>query len=292
MQRWTIILLSCLSTAFATPSFAETAIERISRTGILNAGTRTDAAPFSYINGNGEWVGYSIDLLKEIEARLEQALSKEIQLNLVEVTTENRVARVQQGEVDIVCSSTSYTSSRATQVDFSVPYFPTGTQYLVKDDNSFSIGEFRVGIVPRTTNAEVAEEYLGIATFINFEDQAEGLLALEVGRIDALAGDGILLEGLRQTSENPDELSIIPPEPISPQAYACFLNKQNPELLELVNQSLIEFMQGVLTNDNQDVAIFNTWFGAEGVTPVNPEPIYEFFQFTIDSYEDSNQRQL
>jgi polar amino acid transport system substrate-binding protein len=50
----------------AAPVLAETILEKISRTGVLSAGTRGNAIPFAFINEKNEWIGFSIDLLEAI----------------------------------------------------------------------------------------------------------------------------------------------------------------------------------------------------------------------------------
>lgn len=262
----------------STPALAETVLERIERTGTLTAGTRDDSMPLAYINENGEWVGYSIDLLELVRSQLEQDLSKEIELNLVEVNVSDRINKVENQDVDIVCGTTTYTSGRARQVDFSVGFFRTGTQFLVKQGEELEMGQFRVGIIAGTTNAEIVQRYLRVAKFVTVPDRTAGLNALNTDRIDALASDGILLEGLRQSAPNPDAYNVIPPSPIQPETYACVLPKDNPEFLQTVNQSLLGFMQGVVDNDSQAMAIVNKWFGADGIVPINQEPLLSFFE--------------
>lgn len=283
------LVTACLGSLFAAilsaPALAETVLERVERTGTLTAGTRVDTMPLAYTNENGEWVGYSIDLLQLIRTELEQEFSKEIELNLVEVNTADRMSKVESGEVDIVCGATTYTSGRAQQADFSVGFFRTGTQFLVRRQEDLELGQFRVGVIAGTTNAEIVERYLRIARFITIPDRAAGLVALDADRIDALASDGILLEGLRQATHNPDAYEIIPPFPIQPETYACMLPKNNPDFLQLVNRSLLEFMQGVVEQDSQSVAMLDKWFGTSGVVPIDREPLLAFFQRIISFYE-------
>lgn len=267
-----------------TPALAETVLERIERTGTLTAGTRTDTMPLAYTDQNGEWVGYSIDLLELIRQQLEQDLSKPIELNLVEVGVADRLDKVENQDVDIVCSATTYTSSRARRVDFSVGFFKTGTQFLVKRRENLEMGQFRVGVIAGTTNAEVVQRYLRVAKFVEVQNRAAGLAALNTDRIDALASDGILLEGLRQTTDAPEAYDVIPPAPIQPETYACILPKSNPDFLQVVNHSLLGFMQGVVENDSQSVALLNKWFGANGVVPINQEPLLTFFQRIVTFY--------
>lgn len=288
------IVTACLGSLFvmmlALPALAETVLERVERTGTLTAGTRADARPLAYTDADGKWVGYSIDLLELIRQQLEQDLSKPIDLNLVEVGVADRLAKVESQEVDIVCSATSYTSSRARRVDFSVGFFRTGTQFLVKRQENLEMGQFRVGVIAGTTNAEVAQQYLRVAKFIVVPDRAAGLAALNTDRIDALASDGILLEGLRQGTPDPEAYDVIPPAPIQPETYACILPKNNPDLLQVVNRSLLGFMQRVVDNDSQAMAIMNKWFGADGVVPIDQAPLLTFFQRTVSFYSTHSQR--
>lgn len=276
------LVIACLGSLFtlilSAPVLAETVLERIERTGTLTAGTRTDTMPFAYVNENGEWVGYSIDLLELIRAQLEQELSKDIRLNLVEVNVADRISKVENQDVDIICSATSHTASRSRRVDFSVGFFRTGTQFLVRQEDDLELGQFRVGIIAGTTNAEIVERYLRIAQFVVIPDRAAGLVALNADRIDALASDGILLEGLRQDTPNPEAYNVIPSLPIQPETYACMLPKDNSEFLQVVNHSLLEFMRGVVNQDSKAVAMMDKWFGTNGVVPIDQEPLVSFFQ--------------
>lgn len=281
-----VLLLPVHLALLVAPVQAESVIDRVMQTGVLTAGTRADSIPFAFRQPDGEWVGYSIDLLDLIHIHLERQLNRPIELRLIEVNTADRISEVANEDVDIVCGSTSYTSSRARRVDFSIGFFRTGTQFLVKRENDLAEGRLRVGVIDNTTNAETVQDYLRIAQFISVNDRAAGLVALESNRIDALASDGILLEGLRHTATNPDTYEVIPPEPIQPEVYSCILPKNNPEFLTLVNQTLRSFMRGTLAGDPHALAIFDRWFGPEGATPIDAEPLLEFFQQSIDSYQD------
>ena len=44
--------------------------------------------------------------------------------------------------------------------------------------------------------------------------------------------------------------------------------ENNSQLLNIINYALVDFMQGVLDNKSEYVAIFDRWFGAQGVLPL------------------------
>jgi polar amino acid transport system substrate-binding protein len=96
----------------APPVLAETVLEKVGRTGVLTAGTRGNAIPFAFINEKNEWIGFSIDLLEAIRARLEKKLAKRIKLEKKEVTPETRIQLVVNRTVDVECGSTTYTRAR------------------------------------------------------------------------------------------------------------------------------------------------------------------------------------
>ena len=283
------ILGILFSLSFPTPSWAETVLEKVARTGVLTAGTRTDAVPFAYINDEEEWRGYSIDMLVLIKEQLEEELNKDITLELVKVTPQDRIPKVLSGEVDIVCGSTSFTWNRDKFVDFSLSYAVTGTQLLVKQDSNLgsadSLKGKRIGIISGTINESVIELVQPQATLVTFKNGMEGMSALQQGKIDAFAWDGILLKGLQQKASNPATLAVVPEEPYAKEGIACMVPEENSQFLDTVNYSLARFMQGFLVGEEKSVDILNQWFGTEGIVPVNRSVVVEFFQDVIDTRE-------
>lgn len=265
----------------AEPDAEESILDKVSRTGKLVAGTRTDAIPLAFKDDREDWVGYSVDLLERIRTQVAQTLKKPVQLELVPVTARNRMSMLTNGEVDLVCGSESYTRSRAQMVDFSISYFVTSTQLMINPANTLG-SEFRIGVVAGTTNQQLSQNLFQIAQFVQFDDRASGLAALERGRIDAFAGDGILLEGMRQTFEAAADFEIMPAQ-YDQEQYACMLPPGDLRFQEVVDAGLLEFMQGVLDGNPADLAVIETWFGETGVVPINLQPLLSFFQAQVDN---------
>ena len=289
-KKLAIAILSILFTvALPTPSWAETVIEKVVRTGVLTAGTRKDARPFGYINEDEEWVGYSLDMLALIREQLEKELGKKITLELVEVEVANRIPRVVERKVDLVCGSTSFTWEREKAVDFSIPYFLTGTQLLVKKGSSLgsveSLKGKRIGAIPETTNEQLIKRLQPQAILVPVKNRAEGFSALEQDQIDAFAWDGILLEGLRQIIPNPDDFAVVPEEPYDRAPYACMVPEDNSKFRELVNYSIAKFMQGFILNDRKYVTLFDRWFGSTGLIPLNRDQVLFHFRNILDYTE-------
>jgi polar amino acid transport system substrate-binding protein len=106
MKRCAAVWLAgVLLLAAATPVQAETVLEKISRTGVLTAGTRGIAIPFAFITEKNEWI-------EALRVRLEKKLTKRIKLEKKEVTPETRMALVANRTLDVECGSTTYTRGR------------------------------------------------------------------------------------------------------------------------------------------------------------------------------------
>ncbi|MBE9097993.1 amino acid ABC transporter substrate-binding protein [Vacuolonema iberomarrocanum] len=269
----------------ASPLLAEPVLERVARTGVLTAGTRTDAVPLAYQTTEGEWQGYAIELLEDVRAAVEQELGRPVVLQLESVDVGDRFQRIADGELDLACGSTSIAVNRERLVDFSLSYFVTGTQVLTQREGSISGMTLRIGVIPQTTTLFFIEDHFPIARFIEVENRAEGLLALENGRIDALASDGILLEGLRQQTTEPESYVVYPPTPLNTEAYGCILPKEDSEFRQLVNRVLVTEMQGVVAGDRPHAERFDRWFGEAGITPIDTDPLLQHFHETITTYD-------
>jgi ABC-type amino acid transport substrate-binding protein len=249
----------------ATPVLAETVLEKIRRTGVLTAGARGSSIPFAYINEKNEWIGFSIDLLEAIRARLEKKLAKRIKLEKKEVTPENRVTLVATRTIDVECGSTTYTRGRDETVDFSINFFFTGDQLLVKKGSGIrgvaDVAGKRVGAIRGTTAEKALRAAQPKADVVIFQDHPAVFLALEQGRIVAYANDGILLAGLAAKAENPKDYDVVG-DFFSKEPYACMVPENDSKWRDFVNHTFME-----LIDSGKFFELYEKWFGERGVVP-------------------------
>lgn len=179
-----------LTAALPTQAIAESVIEKVALTGVLRAGTSKDAIPFAYIDEKGQPVGYSVDMLNLVKQQLEKQLGKKIQLKLVTLAPKERIPKIVNGEVDIICDASSFTWDRDKKVDFSVSYAATGTQLLVKKQSNLgspqSLLGKRVAVLPKTTNEQALKEVQPQAKLVYVRDRAQAYAALQQGKVDAI----------------------------------------------------------------------------------------------------------
>jgi polar amino acid transport system substrate-binding protein len=290
------LILSAIMPGVAS---AETVMEKVARTGVLTAGTSRDALPFAYSDSQGKLTGYSVDMLGLIQQQLEKETGKKIKLKLVAVTPSERIPKIINRQVDIVCDASSFTWERDKKVDFSISYGVTGTQILIKKNSNLGSPESlinkRVGVLSGTTNEQVIKQIQPQAKLVYLRTRPEGFAALEQGKVDAFASDSILLEGWLQTAKNQDSFAIVPPRPYSREGIACMVPENNSKFLNSVNYSLVKFMQGFVNNNPKYVAIFDHWFGYQGVVYLNRDLrdlAVETMQLMIEFHEAIPQKDL
>lgn len=85
--------------------------------------------PFSTLNEQGQWTGFSIELIETICARNE--LDCQFQ---TETVFADMLERVKRGDSQLAAANISVTSSREKEMDFSQPIYVTGLQILTRAD--------------------------------------------------------------------------------------------------------------------------------------------------------------
>ena len=258
-------LIGILVLGGAEPVLAEAVLDKINRTGVLTAGTRGSSIPFSYFTEKNDWIGLDIDLLEAIRARLEKKLAKRIKLEKKEVDPGNRIQLVANRTLDVACASTTNTRrrDRDNSVDFSITYFFTGSQLLVKRGSGINtlaaVAGKRVGAAAGTTNEKALRTSQPKAEVMTFQDHAPGFLALEQGRIVAYAADGILLAGLVTKAKNPGDYEVVG-DFFSTEPYACMVPENDSKWRDFVNHTFME-----LIDNGKFFDLYEKWFGDRGV---------------------------
>jgi len=248
------------------PVGAQTTLEKIDKSGVLVIGTRTGSPPFAYVNKNNEWVGFAIDLVeKAVVPALAKKLNKQIKLEKKESAPQTRIPLLTSSAVDLIAETMTDTQSRRDQVDFSLTYFVTGAQFLVKKGspikNIQSVAGKRVAAQQGSTNAKLIRERVPTAKLLEFPDQPAAFQALAQGQVQAYTNDGIQLAGLRAKAPKPEDWAVVG-EFFSYEPYGMALRKNESDFRQLVNVGLMEAISSGLY-----FQLYDKWFGAKGEVP-------------------------
>lgn len=291
LRKLSITVLGlALAIALPRPSLAETVMEKVARTGTLTVGSRLEIVPYSYVDDKKQLVGYSIDVLNQIKAELSKQLGKPIEIQIIPQAgaTDDRIGKVANRQLDIACDS-QFTWERDRFVDFSVPYGISGIRISAKKGSQLGTPESligkRIGAIENTIGEQVIRKVQPRATVVLFRSVEDALAAIKGGKLDAAAGDSIVLAGLKQKL-NLTDYELSPNEPYARYGLACAVPEDNSKFLNLVNYAIAKVMQGYLIGDKQYVAQLNRWFGPQGIIDdLDPQVVRAFFDFIIITHE-------
>lgn len=214
--------LLCLSLPFflamaAPPHASADTLDMIKARGAIVIGYRDQAPPFSSLGADNQPRGYSIELCNRIAAAVKIYLGNDkLEIRYQPVTAENRIDKLEAGEIDIECGVTTRTLGRQERVDFTLFTFISGTELLVPQASAIhgtkDLESKKIAVQPGTTTEAVMKRILSLRTitaeFVPVADAAQGLAALESGKVDALAADQIVLIGLASAAKDPSSLRL------------------------------------------------------------------------------------
>ena len=243
-------------------------LKRIDESGTLRIGYREASPPFSFLGPDGQPTGYSVELCLHVANRVKETLNlDDLKLDLIPVTSANRIDKLVDGTIDIECGSTSHTLERRARVDFSYFTFLTGTRLLTKKDSAIhdyaDLADRTVAVTKGTTNAariEAMRDLLKIKlTLLPVDDHDAGLAAVREGKADAYATDDILLRGLLRRADDGDNFALVG-NFLTYDPYALMLRRDDSAFRLLVDKTLADLF---FRRDLEKV--FDKWFAPLGV---------------------------
>ena len=272
MKRFGIFLMvAMLILGLAGISAAETTLEKIKRTGVFTVGTRSGSPPFGYINKQNEWVGFSVDLAGLAHKNIEKKLGQSVKFELKESTPATRIPLLSSMAVDLIAGTMTDTRARRESVDFSLTFFVTGAQFMVKKGSPIGgvkdIAGKRIGAQQGSTNERELRARYPQATLVVFPDQPAAFTAMTQGRVDAYTNDGIQLWGLKYKAPNPDDWEVVG-EWYTYEPYGMAMRKNESDFRVVVDIALMEAIEG-----GEYFKIYDKWFGpkSEVPYPLSPE---------------------
>ncbi len=214
---------------------------------LLIIGTDTTYPPFEYVE-NGAIVGFDLDLIKEVAARMDK------QIEIVPIEWDPDFKALREGKVDLIISAVPYNIEKENLVDYSQTYFNmkyllvslTGSDIKVKGD----IDGKKVGIL-ETTNTSVDAEYLMKFDIVKFADVMDMLDSLKNKELSAvLLSLPIAVNLLGANSD----IYVVFDELQSTRDFAIVFNEGSP-----LKQEVDAALAGI-TQDGTLDGIYEKWF--------------------------------
>ena len=262
-----LALAAVLAFGAAAPAFAQSpTLDKINQSGTLVIGTRTGSPPFAYVNKDNQWVGFSIDLVEQaVLPALSKKLGKDIKVEKKESTPPTRIPLLSSNAVDLIAGTMTDTRARRDSVDFSITFFVTGAQFLVKKGSPIkgiqNIARKRIAAQQGSTNARIIRERAPNAQLREFPDQPAAFQALVQGQVDAYTNDGIQLAGLKAKAPKPDAW-VIAGDFFSYEPYGMAMRKNDSDFRAVVNNGLMDAIES-----GKYFELYDKWFGPKGEVP-------------------------
>ncbi|HEX7194873.1 MAG TPA: glutamate/aspartate ABC transporter substrate-binding protein [Chthoniobacterales bacterium] len=221
-------------------------LKKIKDAGSISLGHRESSIPFSYYDDKNQVVGYSHEmLLLVVDAVKKKLNTPNLKVNLIPITSQNRIPLIQNGTIDIEAGSTTNNLERQQQANFSDSIFVIGTRLLVKKDSG--IKDFpdlkgkNVVVTAGTTSERLIREMneknnMGM-NIISAKDHGESFLTLQSGRAAAFMLDDALLAGERAKARKPDDFIIVG-TPQSKEAYGMMMRKGDDQFKKLADEAI------------------------------------------------------
>jgi ABC-type amino acid transport substrate-binding protein len=262
-----LIVISMITVPSVEAQTLDGTLKKIKDSGTMNLGYLTDASPFSSLGPDKKPTGYSVELCTRIANAIQKQLNVNLKLNWVAVTVENRIGMVEQGKVDIECSTTTATISRSEKVDFSLMTFVDGAALMTVTNSRLrtltDVAGKKIAVIKGTTTETALNKFLKDQAITSTQitpvkDRVEGRTALENGTVDAFASDQAVLIGLALTAKDPKRFVMVDGL-FSYEPYAFMLRRNDAAFRVAVNRVL-----AALYRSGDVLPIYNKWFGTLG----------------------------
>ncbi|MFB6622080.1 glutamate ABC transporter substrate-binding protein [Streptomyces sp. NPDC056374] len=244
--------------ASLTPSTADgPSIEAIKQRGKLVVGVDQSSYRWGYRNPETRALeGFDIDLARAIAKDI---LGRPDAVIFRAIPTNQRIAALDSGKVDLVVRTMTINCKRIQQVAFSTAYFQAGQQVLApklaKGITGYdtSLKGKRVCTAEGSTAYEALEEKSFGALFkdegdgtrddkdlLTVPNQLDCLARLQMGEVDAVVTDNALAAG--QAAQDP--AVELKGTPFTTEFYGVAAKLGNDDLVRRVNQVLVGYRQG------------------------------------------------
>lgn len=289
------VLLTLALTVSAGASHAQSkdTLQKIRESGTIQLGGRDASFPFSYkISAEADPIGFSADLCAKVvdAVRLKLGLPN-LKVQYTMVTPSNRIALVQNGTVDLECSTTTNTAARAQHVEFAPTHFVGSVAAAVKRNSPVqTIAQLdgkSVATVTGSTAIQLLRAYRRNEKVefneVTGKDTSDTFLLLSTDRAVAMILEDVQLAGLIARSTAPAGYRLLD-ERLRDEPYGFIYRKDDPHFKALVDETLASVMRS-----GEIEALYTKWF-QRPVPPANVNLNFPMSPAVRDTYRNPNNR--
>jgi glutamate/aspartate transport system substrate-binding protein len=264
MRTICTVLIAVLVAGSAGAAELTGTLKKIKDENRIVLGVRDAGPPFSMIDSEGKFVGYTIDICNRIVEAVRKGLNAPgIRVETNPVTSSTRIPLMTNGTIDLECGSTTNNADRQKQVAFTNAHFVATSKFAAKKaQNLKAIDDLKgkpvvsvsgsVNIVQ--INKINAERQLGMKV-MTAKDVVEAFLFLESDRAAAFVMDDVQLSVLIAQSKDPSAYAISDDAFAPPEPYGIMLRRDDAPFKALVDRATAE-----LYRSPEIETIYAKWF--------------------------------
>ncbi|GFM37169.1 ABC transporter substrate-binding protein [Desulfovibrio psychrotolerans] len=254
------VVLLLLAVVAGCSDEKEDSLARVKKAGEISFAMSGGYPPFNFYDAENRLTGFDVDVAEEVARRMGVALRP--------VTTEwsGIIEGLRAGTYDGILGSMAVTESRQRVVNFSIPYYYSGAQVMVRTGDDGATG-------PVTDVAQLEGKTIGVVTGTTFEEDAKGLKAGEVrlykddtqtlmelgnGVVDAVITDRVV--GVNAMNAGRFKVTMLG-GPLRSENIAVAINKADDTLLAEVNTVL-----KAMHDDGTLAGLSRKWLGVDITT--------------------------
>ncbi|MCV7059864.1 glutamate ABC transporter substrate-binding protein [Mycolicibacterium vaccae] len=246
---------------------AAKAVANIKARGRLIVGLDIGSNLFSFRDPiTGEITGFDVDIAGEI-ARDIFGTPSQVEYRIL--ASSDRIAALQNNDVDVVVKTMTITCERKKLVNFSTAYLTANQRILAPRDSnirqSADLSGKRVCVAKGTTSLERIQQITPPPIIVGVVTWADCLVALQQRQVEAVSTDDAILAGL--VSQDP-YLHIVGPS-MNKELYGIGINLENTGLVRFVNGTLQRIRRDGTWN-----TLYRKWLTVLGPAPAPPVARY------------------
>lgn len=288
----TLALTGLLAASGAHAQTTDT-LQKIRAAGVIQLGGRDASFPFSYKTAaDSAPIGFSADLCAKVVDAVKARLGMpQLKVEYTMVTPANRIALVQNGTIDLECSTTTNTQARAQQVEFAPTHFVGSITAMVRRnagiDSIAQLDGKRIATVTGSTTIQLLRSYRRSEKLefqeVSGKDTSDTFLLLSSGRADAMVLEDVQLAGLAAMAGVADDFQFVG-ERLRDEPYGFMFRKGDPAFKALVDETLTQLMK---SGEIQE--IYAKWF-TRPVPPNNVNLNFPMGSAVREAYSKPNNR--
>ena len=246
MKKMLAALLAAVMTlCFAAALAEDTGLEDLKAKGTFVMGFDEEYPPMGFVDENGEYVGFDIDLAKEVTSRLG------VELVLQPIAWDSKELELSGKNIDCIWSGLTMTPERIEQMTFSIPYLANEQILVVRTDSGIASKADLTGKVLGTqagsSSVDVLNANPDLLAAIGepqlYDDFVTALMDLKLGGIDVLLIDSVVGNYYIAQQDDPTMFTVLP-EVLEAEEYGIAFRKGS-DMVEAVNAAIAELQASV-----------------------------------------------